>query len=212
MGLWRGAYFCPPTKRRDVWSDIVTRAKMEQLVTIAGDRASLDRIASPDAALAIWWRQLPETLRVALAELDLHSIADISVDIDFNGSVAAALRTAGYPEASVMALSSDIDLLVRRHAALTGEDRLHVQLAVVESDPCSRFRADCTTLRLQCTYLGPGTQWCCVDGQDAICEVPTGSVGVFKGRSLLDPPAILHRPPRFGAPRLVLTIDPAGSC
>ncbi len=114
MALWRGAYFCPPTKRRDVWSDVVTRAKMEQLVTIAGDRASLDRIASPDAALAIWWRQLPETLRVALAELDLHSIADISIDIDFSGSIAAALRTAGYPEASVTALSSDIDLLVRR--------------------------------------------------------------------------------------------------
>ncbi|PZU12326.1 MAG: DUF1826 domain-containing protein [Sphingobium sp.] len=181
---------------------------MERLVAIAGDRAALDSIARPDAALAIWWRQLPLPIRIALEGLDLQSLADLSVEMDLSGSVLSALRSAGYPEPSATALSPDIDLLVRRHAALTGDDRLHVQLAVVESDPGRRFHADSVSLRLQCTYVGTGTQWCCTDGQDAICEVPTGSVGVFKGRSLLNPPPVLHRPPPSGAPRLVLTIDP----
>jgi hypothetical protein len=41
--------------------------------------------------------------------------------------------------------------------------------------------------------------------------VPTGAVGVFKGRLLLDPPTILHRSPPISATgerRLVLAIDP----
>jgi len=184
---------------------------LERLLTIAGDLAALDHITLPEAALAIWWRRLQSPLIVALERLDLQSLADISIEINLGGSVLTALRSAGYPETSAAALSSDIDLLVRRHAALTGEDRLHVHFAVLKSEARSRFRADCSTLQLQCTYLGPGTQWCRVDGQDAICEVPTGSVGVFKGRSLLDPPAVLHRPPLSGAPRLVLRIDPIGS-
>lgn len=188
--------------------------KMEQLVSISPDRAALDRIARPDAALAIWWRNISEPLRGILAAVDLDAIDDLSVEVATDASVAAALHSAGYPEAAGAVLSADIDLLVRRHAALTGEDRLRVCLNVIETDASSHFRADYLTLRLLCTYVGPGTEWCCVQGQDAICEVPTGSVAVFKGRMLLNPPAVLHRSPpivAMGARRLELVIDPVQS-
>lgn len=189
----------------------MTAAEMERRVAVGYDRSSLDRIARPEAALAIWWRKLPESLRDALVGLDLTTLDNISVEMDMNGSVAAALHAAGYPPSALRPLAADIDLLLRRHAALTGEDRLRLRLEVVETDACSQFAADYAALRLWCTYVGPGTQWCCVDGQDAICEIPTGAVGVFKGRALLDPPAVLHRSPPIAATghqRLVLAVDP----
>lgn len=193
----------------------MTVAMLEDVVAFGHDPASLDAIARPKAALAIWWRSLPDDLRLRLAALDLDSIDDVSVDIDADAPLDATLRDAGYPNAVVAPLAGDLGLLGRRHAALTGEDRLRFRLEVVETDACRRFHADYVTLRLLCTYAGPGTQWCRAAAADAICEVPTGAVGVFKGRMLLDPPTVLHRSPPIvatGERRLVLAIDPTRGC
>ncbi len=188
---------------------------MERRIAIGHDRASLDRIARPDAALAIWWRKVPEPLRSALATLDLSAVDNLSVEVDLCESVGPALQEAGYRGTAYARLCEDLDMLMRRHAALTGEDRLRVRLAVVETPIAGRFDADDAMLAMTCTYIGPGIQWCCADGLDAIYEVPTGAVGVFKGRRLLDPPLVLRREPAMAAAegrRLVLTIDPPGGC
>lgn len=193
----------------------MTAAMLEDVVAFGHDPASLDAIARPKAALVIWWRSLPDDLRLRLAALDLDTIDDVSVDIDADAPLDSTLRDAGYPGAVVVPLAGDIGLLIRRHAALTGEDRLSLRLEVVETDACRRFHADYVTLRLLCTYAGPGTQWCRAAASDAICEVPTGAVGVFKGRMLLAPPTVLHRSPPIvatGERRLVLAIDPIRSC
>ncbi|MDY0959482.1 DUF1826 domain-containing protein [Sphingomonas sp. CFBP8993] len=187
----------------------MTAIGMERRIAMGCDSALLDHIARPDAALAIWWRRMPEPFRTALARLDLRGLDDLSVEVDLHGSLKAPLRAAGYRGAAHALLCADMDRLVRRHAAVTGEDRLRVRLTVVEGDVPGVFQAERTTFGLTCTYVGPGIQWCCVDGPDAICEVPTGAVGVFKGRALLDPPVILHRSPAIGDPRLVLAIEPA---
>ncbi|QXT35890.1 DUF1826 domain-containing protein [Sphingomonas sanguinis] len=184
---------------------------LDDIVAFGHDRASLDAIARPDAALAIWWRSLPDTLRAALASLDLNTVDDVSLDLTADDAIHGVLVDAGFANPVAMPLAKDIELLVQRHAALSGEDRLRLRLEVVETDACRRFHADFVTLQLLCTYVGPGTQWCRIDAADAICEVPTGAVGVFKGRLLLDPPTILHRSPPISATgerRLVLTIDP----
>ncbi|MDJ0275904.1 DUF1826 domain-containing protein [Sphingomonas sp. 2R-10] len=189
----------------------MTLAMLDDVVAFGYDRASLDAIARPAAALAIWWRSLPDALRTALAALDLATVDDVSLDLDAGAPLDATLRAAGYPDAVAALLAADIGLLVRRHAALTGEDRLRIRLDVVETDACRRFHADFVTLRLLCSYVGPGTQWCRARAPDAICEVPTGAVGVFKGRMLLDPPSVLHRSPPIvatGDRRLLLVIDP----
>lgn len=189
----------------------MTLVMPDDIVVLGHDRSSLDAIARPDAALAIWWRSLPDALRAALAFLDLDMVDDVSLDLAAGEAIDGALADAGYADPIATLLAEDIGLLVRRHAALIGEDRLRLRLEVVETDACRRFHADFVTLRLLCSYVGPGTQWCRADAADAVCEVPTGAVAVFKGRLLLDPPTILHRSPPISATgerRLVLAIDP----
>lgn len=184
---------------------------LDHVVTSGPARASLDTIARPDAALAIWSRSLPDALRAALASLELDKVDDVSLDLAIDEAIGGALVDAGYADPVATLLAEDIELLARRHAALTGEDRLRLRLEVIETDACRRFHADFVTLRLLCSYVGPGTQWCRADAIDAVCDVPTGAVGVFKGRSLLDPPTLLHHSPPISATgerRLVLAIDP----
>ena len=189
----------------------MTLVMPDDIVVLGHDRSSLDAIARPDAALAIWWRSLPDALRAALAFLDLDMVDDVSLDLAAGEAIDGALADAGYADPVATLLAEDIGLLVRRHAALIGEDRLRLRLEVVETDACRRFHADFVTLRLLCSYVGPGTQSRRADAADAVCEVPTGAVAVFKGRLLLDPPTILHRSPPISATgerRLVLAIDP----
>jgi hypothetical protein len=192
----------------------MTPAMLEDVVAFGYDRTSLDVIARPKTALAIWWRPLPDAVKAGLAVLDLDTVDDVTLDLDADAQLDDTLRDAGYPDDVATPLAADIGLLLRRQAALTGDDRLRLRLEVIETDACRRFHADYVTLRLLCTYAGPGTQWCRAAAADAIYEVPTGAVGVFKGRMLLDPPTVLHRSPPIvatGGQRLILVIDPIRS-
>jgi len=180
---------------------------------------ALDGIGHPRVALAICERSLPPMLHDALARLDLARIDDVVTGIAAAAAAAAAadapdelLRDAGYPDVVADGLAADIAVLARRHARLTGTDRLTLKLEVVETDACRRFHADYVALRMLCTYVGPGTQWHAIADPDTIGQVPTGAVAIFKGRMLLDPPTVLHRSPPIvatGERRLMLTLDPA---
>ncbi|MEP9402774.1 DUF1826 domain-containing protein [Sphingomonas silueang] len=173
---------------------------------------ALDGIGHPRVALAIWERSLPPVLHDALALLDLARIDDVVTGIAAADAPDELLRDAGYPDVVADGLAADIAVLARRHARLTGADRLTLKLEVVETDACRRFHADYVTLRMLCTYVGPGTQWHAIADPDTIGQVPTGAVAIFKGRMLLDPPTVLHRSPPIvatGERRLMLTLDPA---
>ncbi len=172
--------------------------------------AVLDDIAHPAVALAIWERDLPPGLHDAVASLDFDEVDDVAIELGVDDAPDDALRAAGYPDALVASIAADIAMLAQHHATLTGADRLSVRLEVVETDACRRFHADYVTLRLLCTYAGPGTQWHPVAEPEAIGQVSTGAVAVFKGRKLLDPPTVLHRSPPIvasGERRLMLVID-----
>jgi hypothetical protein len=171
----------------------------------------LAEIAYSATALAVWQRPLPPALRSALARLDVDTVDDIALDL-VDAPLGDVLRTAGYPDEAVSPLACDMTALLDRCAALTGQDRLALRLEVVETDACRRFHADHVTLRLLCTYIGPGTQWHRLATPDAIEQVATGAVALFKGRQMLDPPTVLHRSPPIAATgerRLLLVIDPA---
>lgn len=56
-------------------------AMLDTIVTFGRDRASLDAIARPDTALAIWWRSPPDALRAALACFGLDMVDDVSLDL-----------------------------------------------------------------------------------------------------------------------------------
>lgn len=172
----------------------------------------LPGIAHPDAGLAVWDRELPPGLHDALMLLDLDEIDDVSAYLSVDERPDATLRAAGYPDQVSAPIAADIALLIRLHAALTGARRLSLRLEVIDTDACRRFHSDYMRLRLICTYVGPGTQWHRIAVPDAVNPVRTGSVAVFKGRLLLDPPTVLHRSPPIvasGERRLVLVIDPA---
>ncbi len=56
-------------------------------------------------------------------------------------------------------LEQDIAWLSREYGALLGRRHLHGQLAVVAHDGCRKLHVDNVTIRLLCTYAGPGTEW-----------------------------------------------------
>ncbi|MEM6989538.1 MAG: DUF1826 domain-containing protein [Myxococcota bacterium] len=56
-------------------------------------------------------------------------------------------------------LARDIVWLVGEFGALLGKKHLHAELSVVRADGCRKFHADNVTIRLLCTYVGPGTEW-----------------------------------------------------
>jgi len=180
----------------------MTIAVIDRPVTAGGEETILTAIRAPDAALAIWTRRLPPLFQAILATLDLDRLDDVVIDLDAGTPIHAALTEAGYPDDAAAMLAADIDRLTHVQSRLTGAQRLTVKLEVIETDACRRFHADYVTLRLLCTYVGPGTQWHRVSTPDAIEQVPTGAVAIFKGRQLLDPPTVLHRsPPIAGTAR-----------
>ncbi len=180
-----------------------------------GDSADiLQAILAPDCALAIWDRALPAALVADLAALDPDSVDDIDAIVHADSAtiaVAVLLGGAGYDQATALMLATEIGLSAEHLARLAPVERLRIRLEIVTTDACRRFHADRVTLRLLVTLHGPGTQWIGTADPDAIEQVPTGAVAVFKGRLLVEDPAILHRSPPIagtGRHRLMLAIDP----
>ena len=56
-------------------------------------------------------------------------------------------------------LGSQLGLLGEVLADLTGSERIGLRLAATRRQTCPRFHVDRTTLRVVCTWLGPGTEW-----------------------------------------------------
>lgn len=184
-------------------SDVATSA------IACGDEAQVLAIIRDDeAALTLWRRPVPP---VAMT-IDLDTVDDVALLLNGKVDIAGALETAGYPAHAVDALARDIAMLADRHRALCGAQMIRLRLDVVETDACRRFHADYVTLRMLCTYRGPGTQYCLTDAPDVIGEMTPGMVGVFKGRLSMEEPRVLHRSPPIHATRgqrLVLVLDPA---
>lgn len=158
----------------------------------------------------------------ALARID-----DVSFSCDLGGveiEAAAALECAGYELALVDGLAADIAGLAAAPADATCRQRVAIRLEVIETDACRRFHADYVTLRLLCTYVGPGTLR--LGEADAAAvragadpetldprQLRTGEAALLIGRLLSPDRATLHRSPPIagtGQRRLVLAIDPAG--
>lgn len=65
-------------------------------------------------------------------------------------------------------LERDIAWLAESYGALLERRHLHGQLAVVAHDACRKLHVDNVSIRLLCTYAGPGTQW--VRNEDVVRE------------------------------------------
>ncbi len=88
-----------------------------------------------------------------------------------HGAVAARDQlptlTRGLPVGPARdALERDIAELARVFDELTGGGATEASLETVSTDKCRKLHADYKTLRLLCTYAGPGTEW--VDDADVV--------------------------------------------
>lgn len=180
----------------------------------SGDhRSDLDAIRHPDCALAIWQRPLPDKLAALIDALDVDGIADVDAKVPVVQATmhaAVLLGAAGYEGDTAIALATEIGEMAALLALIVAAERLRVRLEVVDTDACRRFHADMVTVRLLATLRGPGTQWIETGRPDAIEDIQTGAVALFKGRLLIEEPRILHRSPPIGGlgiRRLVLVID-----
>jgi hypothetical protein len=113
-------------------------------------------------------------------------------------------------------LVADVEALALRFAEVMRVTTVRVRIERTDSNACRKVHADYTDVRLITTYAGPGTDIaphaddedrsdCCLE------RVPTGTIGLFKGRSYGDGhrPCFHRSPPAgdLGERRLVLVID-----
>ena len=103
-----------------------------------------------------------------------------------------------------------------------------LMLATVNSNMCRKFHTDINTIRMLCTYAGPGTEWLSDDvteqiqsqhhgrkgdvivDESFIYRVGTGDVVILKGALYPEGNPIMHRSPSIelsGGKRLLLRID-----
>ena len=104
-------------------------------------------------------RLLPASAAQALEEVaggevfDHKSALDVD-ELDFS----ELLQSVSNPVARQF-LIEDITSIVTDFSHALGSRHLHAQLSVVSHDKCCKFHTDNVTVRLLCTYAGPGTEW-----------------------------------------------------
>ncbi|VVT00922.1 DUF1826 domain-containing protein [Erythrobacter sp. EC-HK427] len=164
-----------------------------------------DKIADGNTYLVIEPRDSSQFCQAAQMLLELPPFSRIA-----EGRVPVALsQIRDLPEA----IFRDIEGLATRFAQLATSDHVRIRLEQITTNSCRKLHADYTDLRLITTYAGPGTQIPTDNNPQAqiLLDVPTGHVGVFKGRRYGNGHApCYHRSPSagdLGIKRLVLVID-----
>lgn len=180
-------------------------------------REVLDAIRSPGCAVAVWQRRLHFQDWIDTLAPDRLPEARLVLRPDHAEDAIAAVLADRIAECSNRRkLIDDIALLARSFAHILKIRRVRLRLDVLRDDACTRFHLDNVAARLLCTYRGRGTEYGrSRAGEDpqSIHDLPTGSVGVFRGRLWPGPERsrVLHRSPPIaglGETRLLLVIDP----
>lgn len=195
----------------------------------------LARVLRPELNVCIWRRSLPPRLERWLTALSRTLVHELAARI--SPDLASARRLfAGLPDrAETRAWAADVVALAARFCDLLGTKSLRASLATVETNKCRKFHTDYKTLRLVCTYAGPGTEWVddrhadrsamgsedtCIDSANtrivrhgaSIQRARAGDVVVLKGGLFAgnEGRGAVHRSPPIehtGERRIVLTFD-----
>lgn len=160
----------------------------------------LAQIQRPGINLCVWqrgfkaaWQKGIDVILRCPRSLSLDLTAPTGLQIAEYIGHFCATETQEMP--SLSKLGEDIACLADRFGKIAGVAHPRVRLTRVEDDGCALFHADTLSLRLLCTYAGPGTQWL---GNDNVRRHELG----FHGRSLeeathaivIDPLKILTLP------------------
>lgn len=166
--------------------------------------------------------------------------ASVAVDFTISGSGDArrglAEELAHWPGAEhpdFAGWMSDMALLAERYRALVNRATVRLRLETIIDDDCALFHVDQHTVRLLCTYAGPGTHWLpdavvdrdqlglqgrsvtaannAIGPSSSIQEIPAGTVALLRGEGEpgREGRGIVHRshPLRTRKWRVRLTLD-----
>lgn len=204
----------------------------------------LEEILEPGFNLAIYQRPPREDCLPAVGAL-LRAIIPAKIDLknpsaaDLADAIACTIGPTA-PHASILSLAEDIAHLSSLFARIAGTRHPRVRLERVADDGCALFHADSLSLRLLCTYAGPGTEWlensnarrhelglrsrtipeanrAIIIDSSKIRSIATWHAAIFSGRAHPggEENALIHRsaPVLFtNATRLRLCIDLPGDC
>ena len=192
--------------------------------------SDLQAIHEADYQIGIWQRELSPELQREAADLVQKELEPFR----FNGTLdQLAQELPQYFIFSADGLSTslqdDVFQLATQFSALSGAEEIRLFFGRVTGDMCRRFHTDIVSLRLLCTYYGPGTLWASpeivnekylnrgdnvqmISDEAGVQQLAVGEVGLFKGalheQSRFG--AVLHRSPsieEFGLARLLLLVD-----
>ncbi len=190
----------------------------------------LQDIHKPLKNIAIYQRDL------ASVQKELAQIVTTKVEFKTSGTVMeifSALRQ--YFEthlANCPHLLKDISEQLNLFKEIAGIESFRLLFTTVNNNMCRRFHTDLNTLRLLCTYIGPGTLWLpneivnqkafvargnnkrIVIDESQIQQARTGDVLILKGALYPEANPVVHRSPvieESGEKRLLLRIDTNGS-
>lgn len=176
---------------------------------------------------------------ISILQRDLASLTDtlpkiMEEDLDFRASGTLTEITSsldsdlGTKSSHYQPLIDDVLSLLQQFEVVTGVSSFRMLLAKVNTNMCRKFHTDVNTLRMLCTYVGPGTLWVpdefvnynalrrgtqnnnIILDESLVQQVKTGDVAILKGALYPEANAILHRSPTIeetGETRLLLRID-----
>lgn len=137
----------------------------EEDVSVSGEPGGLAEIFDPGCRIAVWRRAPPAGVDDYLAALTgrLGALAcRQTVTVSDGAAAFTFLPVASGREA----FAAELAVLAELFGDLLGCERVGLRLEVLDKAMCPRFHVDRTSIRLVCTYRGPGTEWLCEHAAD----------------------------------------------
>lgn len=122
-------------------------------------RPAFAAILRPDANVVSIPRPIDPSLRTQLAQLAQRSEFRHEARLDTITTDVRDLLVSIDNEAARAFLAEDIRDLAQQFGAVLGRRHLHAELSIQRSDACRKIHTDYVSIRLLCTYAGPGTDW-----------------------------------------------------
>lgn len=126
-------------------------------------------LKEPERTSCRFRRAVPQALERALNEVATGAVFHSVVRLPWDATYRDAQPLLGHITAPALRtfLADDVAALARSFCSTLDARMCSARLEVVTRDACRRFHHDFVSLRLLCTYAGPGTEWLEASNVDA---------------------------------------------
>lgn len=190
---------------------------------VGSSQKILHRIHDDDVNIAILNRNTQSFFE------EIKLVLDAAINIHINGSSSLIIKTIEQKLSKYHYINKDIISILLHFKEVTKATNFKLALSCVTTNMCTKFHTDVNTIRLLCTYSGPGTLWltedninrnalkakehnhCIVINKTNIQQVKTGAVVLLKGdKYSKEAQGVVHKSPYIvekNTKRLLLRID-----